>query len=73
VSIKYFGGMPLELAGLPSFTSPSPTDPTRRGNLAVSAFYLNLEYARTGSFTRLRDRTPDETIGKSIYLYNLGP
>lgn len=72
VSIKYFGTAPLEKAGLPSYSALSPAIPTTHGYVAVSARYLTLEYAKNGSFAWLRGRTPLETIGKSIYLYNFG-
>jgi 4-amino-4-deoxy-L-arabinose transferase-like glycosyltransferase len=72
VSIKYFGTAPLEKAGLPPYSTLSPDVPTTHGYVAVSVRYLTLEYAKNGSFAWLRGRTPLETIGKSIYLYNLG-
>lgn len=72
VSIKYFGNAPLEKAGLPPYTILSADVPTTHGYAAVSVRYLTLEYAKNGSFAWLRGRKPLETIGKSIYLYNLG-
>jgi hypothetical protein len=73
VSIKYFGTAPLEKAGLPPYSTLSPDIPTTHGYAAVSVRYLTLEYARNGSFAWLRGRAPLEIVGKSIYLYNLGP
>jgi hypothetical protein len=72
VSIRYFGTAPLEKAGLPPYSLLSADVPTNHGYVAVSVRYLTLEYAKNGSFGWLRGRTPLETIGKSIYLYNLG-
>jgi hypothetical protein len=72
VSVLYFGVMPLELAGMPSFTLASDQVPTTRGYLAVSARFLTLANARDGSCNWLKGREPSEIIGKSIYLYNLG-
>jgi 4-amino-4-deoxy-L-arabinose transferase-like glycosyltransferase len=72
VSIRYFGSAPLENAGLPPYSTLSADVPTTHGYAAVSVRYLTLEYAKNGSFAWLRDRTPLEIIGKSIYLYNLG-
>ncbi len=71
VSIKYFGSAPLEKAGLPPYSILSADVPTTRGYAAVSVRYLTLEYAKNGSFAWLRGKTPQEVIGKSIYLYNL--
>jgi hypothetical protein len=71
VSIRYFGSAPLEKAGLPSY-SILPDDASRgHGYVAVSVRYLTLEYAKNGAFAWLRDRTPLERIGRSIYLYKL--
>ena len=70
ISIKYFGTAPLEKADLPPFSTLSPDTPTQ-GYVAVSVRYLTLEYARNGSFAWLRGRSPQEIVGKSIYLYNL--
>jgi len=72
VSIKYFGTAPLEKAGLPPYSMLSADVPTTHGYVAVSVRYLTLEYARNGSFAWLRCRTPQEIVGKSIYLYNFG-
>ena len=72
VSLKYFGTAPLDLAGLPPYDEASPVVPTNPGYLAVSVRYVTLEHARNGSFDWLKDRTPLERIGKSIYLYDLG-
>jgi hypothetical protein len=72
VSIKYFGNAPLEKAGLPPYSILSADVPATHGYAAVSVRYLTLDYARDGSFAWLRRRTPLETIGKSIYLYDLG-
>ena len=71
VSIKYFGGAPLEKAGLPPYSILSADVPTTHGYAAVSVRYLTLEYAKNGSFAWLSGKTPQEVIGKSIYLYNL--
>ena len=70
VSIMYFGGTPLEEAGLPQYSVLSADVPTT-GYVAVSVRYLTLEYAKDGSFGWLRNRTLLQMIGKSIYLYNL--
>jgi len=72
VSIRYFGTAPLENAGLPPYSTLSADVPTTHGYVAVSVRYLTLEYAKNGSFAWLKDSTPLEVIGKSIYLYNLG-
>ncbi len=72
VSIKYFGTAPLEKAGLPPYSILSADVPTTHGYVAVSVRYLTLEYAKNGSFAWLRGRTPQEIVGKSIYLYNFG-
>jgi 4-amino-4-deoxy-L-arabinose transferase-like glycosyltransferase len=69
VSIKYFGGTPLEDAGLPPFSVLSPDVPTTYGYVAVSVRYVTLENAAYGSFAWLKDYAPLETVGKSIYLY----
>jgi hypothetical protein len=72
VSIMYFGGTPLEDAGLPPFSLLSPdSPPAEPGYAAVSVRYVTLENAAYGSFAWLKDKTPLETIGKSIYLYKL--
>ena len=70
VSIRYFGGTPLEDAGLPPF-SPLPPDfpPSEPGYVAVSVRYVTLEYAAYRSFAWLQGLTPLEVVGKSIYLY----
>ncbi len=73
VSIKYFGRAPLEKVGLPPYSTLSADVPTTHGYAAVSVRYLTLEYAKDGSFGWLKDKTPLEIVGKSIYLYNLGP
>jgi hypothetical protein len=73
VSMLYFGVTPLETAGLPPYTVASPLVPVTHGYLAVSVRYLTLSNARDGSCSWLKGREPVETIGKSIYLYNLGP
>jgi hypothetical protein len=62
----------LENAGLPPYSILSASAPATHGYVAISVRYLTLEYARDGSFAWLKDRTPLEIIGKSIYLYNLG-
>jgi len=72
VSIKYFGNAPLQNAGLPPYSILSADVPTTHGYVAISVRYLTLEYAKNGSFAWLRNSTPLEIIGKSIYLYNLG-
>lgn len=72
VSIAYFGTAPLENAGLPPYSTLSADVPTTHGYAAVSVRYLTLEYAKNGSFAWLKGRTPQEIVGKSIYLYNLG-
>jgi hypothetical protein len=72
VSIMYYGSAPLEKAGLPPYSILSADVPTIHGYVAVSVRYLTLEYAKNGSLAWLRDITPLERIGKSIYLYNLG-
>jgi len=72
VSIKYFGTAPLEKAGLPPYSILSADVPTTHGYVAVSVRYLTLEYATNGSFAWLKGRTPQEIVGKSIYLYNFG-
>jgi 4-amino-4-deoxy-L-arabinose transferase-like glycosyltransferase len=73
VSIQYFGSAPLEKAGLPPYSILSADVPTTHGYVVVSVRYLTLEYAKNGSFAWLRGRTPQEIVGKSIYLYNFGP
>jgi 4-amino-4-deoxy-L-arabinose transferase-like glycosyltransferase len=73
VSVLYFGVTPLETAGLPPYTVASPSVPVTHGYLAVSVRYLTLSNARDGSCSWLKGREPVEAIGKSIYLYNLGP
>jgi hypothetical protein len=72
VSIGYFGTAPLEKAGLPPYSILSADVPTAHGYVAVSVRYLTLEYAKNGSFAWLKGRTPQEIVGKSIYLYNFG-
>ncbi len=73
VSMLYFGVTPLETAGLPAYTVASASVPVTHGYLAVSVRYLTLSNARDGSCSWLKGREPVEIIGKSIYLYNLGP
>jgi 4-amino-4-deoxy-L-arabinose transferase-like glycosyltransferase len=73
VSVLYFGTSPLDRAGLPSYTVVPAAVPVTHGYLAVSVRYLTFEYVKTGSTAWLKDRAPLEIIGKSIYLYNLGP
>ena len=41
------------------------------GYIAVSLRYLNLQYARNGSYAWLKQHEPIERIGKSINLYYL--
>lgn len=72
VSLKYFGTAPLAKAGLPSYSELSSDVPVTHGYVAISVRYLTLDYAQNGSFAWLRSRTPQEVVGKSIYLYNLG-
>ncbi len=72
VSIMYFGTAPLENAGLPPYSKLSADVPTTHGYVAISVRYLTLEYAKNGSFAWLRGCTPQEIVGKSIYLYNFG-
>jgi hypothetical protein len=72
ISIQYFGSTPLEKAGLPPYSMLSAEVPTSRGYVAISVRFLTLEYARNGSFAWLKRRTPEEIVGKSIYLYNFG-
>jgi 4-amino-4-deoxy-L-arabinose transferase-like glycosyltransferase len=71
VAIKYFGTAPLDNADLPPYSSLSSDVPITHGYAAISVRYLTLEYAKDGSFEWLKSRTPLETVGKSIYLYNL--
>jgi len=71
VAIKYFGTAPLENADLPPYSLLSADVPTTHGYAAISVRYLTLEYAKDGSFDWLKNRTPLEIVGKSIYLYNL--
>jgi hypothetical protein len=71
VAIAYYGVGILENAGLPPFTRLSPHVPTTNGYLAVSVRFLTLDYAKNGSYAWLKDLTPFEKVGKSIYLYYL--
>lgn len=71
VSIKYFGTTPLDTADLPPYSTLSADVPTTHGYAAISVRYLTLEYAKDGSFDWLKNRTPLEIVGKSIYLYDL--
>jgi 4-amino-4-deoxy-L-arabinose transferase-like glycosyltransferase len=70
VSLCYFGSAPLEAAGLPVYRAVSPTQKTT-GYVAISARYLNLGYARDGSYGWLRNYTPLERVGRSIFLYRI--
>jgi hypothetical protein len=70
VSIGYFGSSPLDKAGLPAYRVLGHEDPLP-GYVAVSVRFLNLEYARNGGYSWLRDRHPLERIGGSIDLYYL--
>jgi hypothetical protein len=71
VSIKYFGTAPLDEAGLPPYSILSSEVPTTHGFAAVSIRYMTLQYAKDGSFAWLKKLHPIETVGKSIYLYDL--
>jgi hypothetical protein len=73
VSIAYSGPMPLEQAGLPPFSVLSTQAPSAHGYVAISLQFLTKVYLRNGSFAWLQGRAPQEIVGKSIYLYNLGP
>ena len=72
VSLAYFGTAPLETAGLPEF---EPLDPAAAasGYVAISVHHLTLSAARDGSYKWLAQWTPLERVGKSIYIYKLGP
>src|SRR5215831_20112535 len=72
VALAYFGTAPLEIAGLPEF---EPLDPVAAasGYIAISVHHLTLTAAKDGSYKWLSQRTPLERVGKSIYIYKLGP
>lgn len=70
VSIDYFGSSPLDKAELPRYRVMG-IDGAEPGYVAVSVRYLNLEHARTGGYSWLRDRKPLERIGRTIDLYYL--
>jgi 4-amino-4-deoxy-L-arabinose transferase-like glycosyltransferase len=70
VAISYFGSAPLDRVGLPSYRDLSATTPTS-GYVAISVHNLVLLNAQNGSFAWLKDHTPIEKIGKSIYLYRI--
>ncbi|MEI9814381.1 MAG: hypothetical protein WDO18_17845 [Acidobacteriota bacterium] len=70
VSIGYFGSSPLAKAGLPPYRTLGLEDPLP-GYVAVSVRFLNLEYARNGGYSWLRDKKPVQRIGRSIDLYYL--
>jgi hypothetical protein len=70
ITIGYFGTAPLEKASLPRYHVLGAREvPT--GYVAVSVRYLNLDFARDGSFGALKGHSPVEIIGKSIYLFHL--
>lgn len=68
VAIKYFGSMPLDLAGLPPLRELDPHQPTT-GYIAISLHYLYLENAHDGVYDWLKQHKPRERIGKSIDLF----
>lgn len=70
VAIAYFGTARLQEAGLPRYRELGPRE-TAAGYIAVSVRNLYLEYARDGSYGWLRQLTPIERIGKSIYLFHV--
>lgn len=67
-SIAYFGSALLHKSDLPHYEALSPTQPSH-GYIAISLHFLNLEYAKNGSFAWLKPYTPIERIGKSIDLF----
>ncbi len=70
VAIAYFGTARLQEAGLPRYHVLGPRE-TATGYIAASVRNLNLEYALDGSYGWLRQLTPIERIGKSIYLFHV--
>ncbi len=70
VSIGYFGSAPLKLAGLPAYRLLGRDVPLP-GYIAVSVRFLNLEFAKNGSYAWLKSREPAEKIGASIALYDV--
>ena len=70
ITMKYFGSMPLEVAGLPLYQELSPTVPAS-GYVAISVCDLTLEHAKDGSYGWLKRYRPFERVGWSIFLYSI--